>query len=110
MPTFIVFAPTEPLGWGEGVIIACAVVVSGEVARGLLPWVNDLTIRYLPFFKAQELYEVTGATFLVLSSTLVFFIFNKEVAALRCTSWRSAIRWRRWRGAGTPDSAFSANH
>jgi glycerol-3-phosphate acyltransferase PlsY len=80
MPTFILFAPAEPLGWGF--IIACAVVVSGEVAWGLLPWVNDLTIRYLPFFKAQERYEVTGSTFLVLSSTLVFFIFDKEIAAL----------------------------
>jgi len=80
MPTFILFAPAEPLGWGF--IIACAVVVGGEMGRGLVPWVNDLSIRYIPFFKAQERYEVTGSTFLVLSSTLVFFIFDKEIAAL----------------------------
>ena len=80
MPTFILFAPHEPLGWGF--IIASAVVISGELIRGLLPTVNDLAIRYLPFFKAKERYEVTGSTFLVLTGTLTFFIFDKEFAAL----------------------------
>ena len=80
MPTFILFAPHEPLGWGF--IIASAVVISGELIRGLLPTVNDLAIRYLPFFKAKERYEVTGSTFLVQTGTLTFFIFDKEFAAL----------------------------
>lgn len=80
LPLAILFLPADAARW---LLIAGSVLaVSAEVLRGLLPGVNDWMVRRLPFFKASERREVTGATYLWLSATLLAFAFEKDVAAL----------------------------
>lgn len=80
IPLLILFVPRDIVGW---VLIAWSVIaVLVEVGRGMVPGANDLAIRYLPLFKPQERYEVTGSTYLILVATLVFFLFDKQTAVL----------------------------
>lgn len=80
LPLAILFLPADAARW---LLIGGSVLaVSAEVLRGLIPNVNDWMVRRLPFFKASERREVTGATYLWLSATLLAFAFEKDVAVL----------------------------
>ena len=80
LPLGILFLPLETAQW---LLIAGSLgAVLLEVLRGLLGGVNDWTVRTLPFFKAAESRQVTGATFMWLAATFLVFVFEKEVAVL----------------------------
>jgi dolichol kinase len=80
IPVAILIAPTELMQWSLVAGSVAAVIL--ELLRGLLPWANDLAIRYLPFFKPFEQYQVTGATFMVLGATATYFAFGTDVTVL----------------------------
>ena len=72
-----------PMGLVQWLLIVFSIVaVVLEAGRALLPAVNDLLLKVLPFFKPSERIQVTGATYLWLSATLVVFVFDKDVAVL----------------------------
>ena len=76
----VLYLPSAVVEWV--LVIFSVVAVLLEVARAHLTSVNDLVLRYVPFFKPSERYVVTGGTFLVLASTAAFFAFEKEVVVL----------------------------
>lgn len=80
IPVGILFLPAGLVEWL--LIAASLTTVSTEVLRGLMPSVNEAAVRYVPFFKASERWQVTGATYMALSATFLFFVFDKEVAVL----------------------------
>ena len=65
-----------------GLITLTILGVLSEAGRALFPQLNELLLRFLPVFKPSEHHTVTGATFMLLSATLVFLLFDKEVAVL----------------------------
>jgi dolichol kinase len=80
IPIAAIYLPESLVMWG---LISLSVLsVLGEVGRMVLVPVNDLLLRYLPFFKPSEHHQVTGATFMLLGATLVFVLFDKQVALL----------------------------
>ncbi len=80
LPLGILFLPLELAEW---LLIAGSLgAVLLEVLRGLVGGVNDWMVRTLPFFKAAESRQVTGATFMWLAATFLVFVFEKEVAVL----------------------------
>lgn len=80
LPLGILFLPRESTEW---LLIAGSLgAVALEVLRGLVGGVNEWMVRTLPFFKAAEDRQVTGATFMWLAATFLFFVFEKEVAVL----------------------------
>ncbi len=80
LPLAILFFPAETAQW---LLIGGSVLaVAAELLRGLIPSVNDQLVRRLPFFKASERRQVTGATYLWLSATFLVFVFQKDVAVL----------------------------
>ena len=59
-----------PIDLSEWLLIAASMAaVLAEVLRGLLGSVNDWMVRRLPFFKASERWQITGATYMWLSAT-----------------------------------------
>ena len=80
LPVAILFLPEETAQWL--LIAGSLLAVAAEVLRGLIPSVNDWMVRRLPFFKASERRQVTGATYLWLSATFLVFVFERDVAAL----------------------------
>ena len=76
----ILFAPQAGVQWV--LVTASVLAVLTELGRGLVPAANDFAIRYLPFFKARERREVTGMTYGILSATIAFFVFDKEIVVL----------------------------
>jgi len=83
IPLAALFLPGSLVLWG--LITLSVLGVLAEVGRLLLPPLNDLLLRYLPFFKPSERQLVTGATFMLLSATGVYLLFEKEVAVLALT-------------------------
>ncbi len=80
IPLLILLAPEH---WVEWVLIGGAVSsVLIEAGRSLVGPLNDLIVSRLPFFKPKERLQVTGATFLWLSATFVYFVFPHEAAVL----------------------------
>ena len=53
-----------------------------EAARLVFTQANQRFLRLVPFFKPSERHVVTGATFMLLSATFVFLLFDKEAAVL----------------------------
>ena len=80
IPVGVLFLPTGLVEWL--LIAASLTTVSTEVLRGLMPGVNEAVVRYVPFFKASERRQVTGATYMALSATFLFFVFDKEIVVL----------------------------
>ncbi|MDA1036283.1 MAG: hypothetical protein O3B65_05315 [Chloroflexi bacterium] len=78
--TAILFSPREGVQWF--LITASVLLVLGELLRALVPAVNDFAIRYLPFFKQRERYEVTGLTYGFLAATIAAFAFDKNIVVL----------------------------
>ena len=80
LPLGILFLPLDLAEW---LLIAGSLgAVALEVLRGLVGGVNDWMVRTVPFFKAAEDHQVTGATFMWLAATFLVFVFEKEVAVL----------------------------
>ena len=80
LPLGILFLPLDTAEW---LLIAGSLgAVVLEVLRGLVGSVNDWMVRTLPFFKAAEDRQVTGATYMWLAATFLVFVFEKEVAVL----------------------------
>lgn len=80
LPLGILFLPVDTVEW---LLIAGSLsAVAAEVLRGLVGSVNDWMVRNLPFFKAAETRQVTGATYMWLAATFLVFVFEKEVAVL----------------------------
>ena len=72
-----------PIDLSEWLLIAASMAaVLAEVLRGLLQSVNDWMVRRLPFFKASERWQITGATYMWLSATFLVFVFDKDIAVL----------------------------
>ena len=72
-----------PLGLAKWLLIVFSVVaIVLEAGRALLPTINDLLLKVLPFFKPQERVQITGATYMWLSATFVVFAFREDVAVL----------------------------
>ena len=72
-----------PIDLSEWLLIAASMAaVLAEVLRGLLGSVNDWMVRRLPFFKASERWQITGATYMWLSATFLVFVFDKDIAVL----------------------------
>ena len=80
IPLAGLYLPDSLMVWG--LITLTILGVLTEAARQISPQVNDLVLRFLPFFKSSERQLVTGATFMLLSATFVFVLFDKEVAIL----------------------------
>lgn len=80
LPLIILFLPLEAAQW---LLVAGSLgAVLLELLRGLMSGVNDWLVRTLPLFKAAESRQVTGATFMWLSATLLVFVAEKEIAVL----------------------------
>ena len=80
LPLGVLFLPLDTVEW---LLIAGSLgAVIAEVLRGLVGGFNDWMMRKLPFFKETETRQVTGATYMWLSATLLVFVFDKEVAVL----------------------------
>ena len=80
LPLAILFLPVDLAEW---LLIAGSLgAVALEVLRGLVGGVNDWMVRTLPFFKAAEDRQVTGATYMWLAATFLVFVFDKEIAVL----------------------------
>ncbi len=80
IPLAILLLPTEWVLWG---LIAFSIAgVLSELGRALAPELNERMVKLLPFFKPKETEVVTGATYLVLSATLIVFVFPRDIAAL----------------------------
>ncbi|MBI2847241.1 MAG: hypothetical protein HYX82_05100 [Chloroflexi bacterium] len=80
-PTLAIFLP-EMLILTLLAVLA-AVMVLAELVRFVSPTFNRWFIRFLRILlKEKEFSQVTGATYLALSSFLAFLVFDKEVAIL----------------------------
>ena len=83
IPVAALYLPHTLVLWA--LITLSVLGVLAEAGRTLSPPVNDLLLRFLPFFKPSERHMVTGATFMLLSATFVFVVFEKEIAVLALT-------------------------
>ena len=80
IPVGVLLLPIDLARWL--LIVLSIVAVALEAGRALLPTVNDLLIKVLPFFKPSERFQITGATYMWLSATLVVFAFPEDIAIL----------------------------
>jgi dolichol kinase len=80
IPTYILFLPETLVEWI--LIVGIIFAVALEFGRGFLPDLNNIVITRLPLFKDAERDVVTGATFLVISSAIAYFAFDKEIVVL----------------------------
>ena len=97
LPAAILVVPDHIMQW---VLVAASLAaILLELSRGLVPTANDWVFTWLPLFKSQERYQVTGATFLILGATAAYFAFDNEIV-------RAGARLPRGRrpagGAGGP--------
>lgn len=80
IPISLLYLPIDLAQW---LLIAGSIgSVITEVVRSLSNGINDFFVHNLPFFKSGERFEVTGATNLWVSATVVVFVFDKDVAVL----------------------------
>lgn len=80
IPVGVLFLPMALVQWL--LIVFSIVAVTLEAGRAMMPPMNDLLLRWLPFFKPQERVQVTGATYLWISATIAVFAFDKDTAVL----------------------------
>ena len=80
LPAAILVVPEHIMQW---VLVAASLAaILLELSRGLVPTANDWVFTWLPLFKSQERYQVTGATFLILGATAAYFAFDNEIVVL----------------------------
>ena len=79
IPIVGIFVAGHLMVWGLAAVAGGWLAV--ELARINLEWLNRRYLRWFaPLLKADESAHITGATYMVIASLLVFLVYGKDVA------------------------------
>ena len=79
VPVAGIFAPED------GMVIALAVLAAGGLSLDLLRfrigWLNQVFLRWFaPLLKPEEGHRITGATYMLIAASIVFYFFGTTIA------------------------------